>query len=207
MSRRIVGVGPRDTLQRAGDLMDKYEVRHLPVLRGARLVGILSDRDLRTPRPSAKLVQDIMTLNPVSIAPDASVDEAACVMRAHKFSALTVVEKRQLMGILTTTDVLRAFVDLSGAAERTTRLIVSVRGSRSHPENEVRRIVRASHGELKWLHRQGARLHLRLKGSGVDDIVTALEAAGFEVTTMVASQAAHPDWRRQTTPRRREHKR
>jgi acetoin utilization protein AcuB len=198
MSRKVMSVGPRDTLDRAKDLMHERAVRHLPVLRGSRLVGVLSDRDLRRPLSSARLVQDVMTLNPTSITPDASVDEAACVMRAHTFSALPVVDKGHVIGILTTTDVLRAFVDLSGAAEQTSRIIITAK-NRQVPESAVRRVVHGCHAELKWIHRHGRQLHLRLKGRQIDDVVTALEAAGFNVTAVIASRGAGTATRRRTT--------
>jgi len=168
--------------------MHEHGVRHLPIVRGARLAGVLSDRDLRKDHASTTCVQDVMTLNPASISPDASVDEAAVIMEKHKFSALPVVEKARVVGILTTTDVLRAFVALSGAAEPTTRIIVSSKAGRGI-ERQIRRVVHASHGELKWIHRQGQELHLRLKARHVDEIVTALEAAGFNVSAVVSSPA------------------
>jgi len=143
-----------------------------------------------------------MTLNPISISPDASVDEAASVMEAHKVSALPVVENSRVVGILTTTDVLRAFVALSGAAEPTTRIIVSSKGGPGI-ESQVRHIVHACHGELKWIHRQGRNLHLRLKARHVDEIVTALEGAGLNVTAVVSSQAGGTRTRRRTNSGKR----
>jgi CBS domain-containing protein len=139
-----------------------------------------------------------MTLNPISISPDASVDEAASVMEAHRVSALPVMEKSRVVGILTTTDVLRAFVALSGAAEPTTRIIVSSKGG-SGIENQVRRIVHACHGELKWIHGQGRNLHLRVKARHVDEIVTALEGAGLDVTAVVSSHAVNMGRRKRTS--------
>jgi acetoin utilization protein AcuB len=127
-----------------------------------------------------------MTLNPISIAPDASIDEAACVMDTHKISALPVVENSRVVGILTTTGILRAFVDLSGAAEPTTRIILSSKGGREI-ERKIRDLVHARHGEVKWIHRQGRHYHLRVKGRDVVQIVTALEAAGLDVTGVITS--------------------
>ena len=202
MSRRIVGVAPHDTVQRAQEIMREHGVRHLPVLRGSRLAGILSDRDLRGARQSTKWVQDLMTLNPISISPDAAVDEAAGMMDARKVSSLPVVESGRVIGILTTTDVLRAFVALSGAVEPTTRVIIAARHGRGI-ESQVRHIVHACHGELKWIHQQGRNLHLRLKARHVDDIVHALEGAGLNVTAVVSSQEARAATRRGTSAARR----
>lgn len=199
MTRRVIAVHLQDPIRHATQLMARHGFRHLPVLRAGRLIGIISDRDPRGAPAAAKSVQDIMTLNPSSISPDASMDEAACVMQEHKVRALPVVEKRRVVGMLTTTDILRAFVDLSGAAERTTRIILTSEGGQG-AERKVRHIVYGCHGDLKWIHRQGRRLFLRLKARDVDEIVTALEAAGLDVTAVVASQEARAQPHR--SPRR-----
>ena len=189
MSRKIISVSPRETVERAAALLRRHGVRHLPVVRAARLVGIVSDRDLRGRGLSHQAVADVMAARPVSIAPDASVDEAARVMRAHRISSLPVVEGSRLVGILTTTDVLDAFVDLSGVAEATTRIILTCKGGRN-ARRQIHEIVHGCHGELKWFHQHGRQLHLRVKNGRVNDTVTALEGAGFDVTAVVASKAA-----------------
>lgn len=187
MSRRIVAVRLKDPLERARQLMARHGFRHLPVLRGGRLVGVISDRDLQGAREGT-VVQDAMALNPISIAPDAPVDEAARVMDAHKISGLPVVENSRVVGILTTTGILRAFVELSGAAEPTTRIIVNSKGGRA-TERRIRDVVHTRHGELKWIHRHGRQYHLRVKARDVDELVAALEAAGLDVTGVIASTA------------------
>jgi acetoin utilization protein AcuB len=138
-----------------------------------------------------------MTLNPISISPDAAVDEAAAIMDARRVSSLPVVSNNRVVGILTTTDVLRAFVSLSGATKPTTRITVTARRGRGI-ESQVRRIVHGCHGELKWIHRQGRDLHLRLTTRHVDEIVTALEGAGLDVTALVSSHEAYAGARART---------
>jgi acetoin utilization protein AcuB len=184
MSPRIVAVQARDSVTRARELMARHQVHHLPVLRGRRLIGIISDRDLRA---ADKTVAEVMTAKPVSISADASVDEAARVMRKNRFSAIPVLERSQLVGILTSSDVLDAFVDLSGVAEPSTRITLTSDG-RPSLEPRIREIIHHCHGELKWMHRKGHRLHLRLKTRKVDDIVTQLEGAGFNVIAVVSTR-------------------
>lgn len=205
MSRHVVAVRPLDSVEQAAEQMRRDGLRHLPVLRGALLAGILSDRDLRSVAAGAKRVQDIMTLNPVCIPPDASVDEAACLMEERKISGLPVVENGRVVGMLTASDVLRAFVELSGVAEPTTRIIVRLPGGR-RTEDWMRELVHSCRADLKWMHRKGRLAHLRLKTRDVDSVVTALEAAGFEVEAVVASESKQPSAaatvRRGSTPRR-----
>jgi acetoin utilization protein AcuB len=188
MSKRIITVRPQDPVADAQALLHRYRIRQLPVLRQRRLVGIVTDRDLRSAPPAAKTVGELMSAKLIVIAPEASVDEAAHLLRAHKIGALPVVERSTLVGILTSSDILDAFVDISGVAETTYRVTLSgAQGKQA--EQEVRQVVQRTRSELKWLQRDSrnpTQVHLRLKAPRIDDLVTGLEAAGFEVTSVVA---------------------
>lgn len=181
MTSRVVTVRPNDSIQDARELMKAHGIRHLPVLRGQAIAGIVSDRDLQD---RANVVADVMTVSPLTISPDTSVDEAAHLMQAERINALLVVERKRLLGILTTSDVLKAFVDLSGVAEATTRMIAVGKGVRN-AEQKIRSILHHVHADVKWMERHGQRFHLRLKTNHDDDLVTALESAGFEVSTVI----------------------
>lgn len=183
MTSKIIAVRPRDSVERARELMQRHDIRHLPVLHGRTIAGIVSDRDLRR---GGEVVADVMTAPALTISPDTSVDEAASVMQRKRFSALLVVEGKRLLGILTTADVLKAFVDLSGVAESTTRVIVFAKGVRD-AEAKIRGILHHAHADLKWLQRQGPRFHLRVKAKDIDDVVTALESADFDVSAVITS--------------------
>jgi acetoin utilization protein AcuB len=188
MSRKLVTVGPQQSLAEARVLLDKHGIRQLPVVRHDRLVGILTDRDIRSARTPKKAVEDVMTSKPVVVGPNVPVDEAARVLRTHKIGALPVVEGGHIVGILTGSDVLDAFVDLSGVAEPTFHLTVTAEGLDS--ERRIREIIAHERGELKWLHRdrrqRTGQVHLRVKARRIDDIVTELDAAGFEVQALIA---------------------
>ncbi|HEX7126893.1 MAG TPA: CBS domain-containing protein [Thermodesulfobacteriota bacterium] len=99
--------------------------RHLPVIEGGRLVGIVSDRDLPLARPEvatpgsvqaadqamARLaVRDVMSREVTTVDPDRPVEEAARVMLDLRVGSLPVVDEGRLVGILTETDLLRAWV-------------------------------------------------------------------------------------------------
>lgn len=188
MSSRLITVEPQASLAAARALLDRHQIRQLPVLRKGRLVGIITDRDVRSARAADAPVTDLMTPRPLVIASNASVDEAARLLTTHKIGALPVVDGGKLVGILASSDILHAFVDLSGVGEATYRITLSG-ASGKLAERRVREVVSVQHGELKWLHpdtRQRNKLHLRLKARRVDDVVTALEAAGFNVDAVVA---------------------
>jgi len=189
MSKRPITVALEDTVTHARTLLTKHGIHHLPVLKQRRLVGIVTDRDVRSAHPKATSVADIMTSKPLVIGPDTFVDEAARRMRRHRIGALPVVEAGRLVGILTAADVLDAFVDLSGVREATTQMLIAgVKDKKAI--DQVREIVRKCRGEIKWVHRdakESARLLVRLKSARVDDIEYALEAAGFDVNAVIDS--------------------
>lgn len=99
-------------------LMRKYQIRHLPVLDGGKLVGLLSMRDLhlietlRDVDVTAVPVEDAMTPEPYEVSPDAPIDEVAAVMANHKMGSVVVLDGDQVAGIFTTTDALVALLHL-----------------------------------------------------------------------------------------------
>jgi acetoin utilization protein AcuB len=192
MSKRLVTVGPEDSIADARALLVKYGIHHLPVVKEQRLVGIVTDRDVRSAPAKAKSVAKIMTSKPLVIGPDTFVDEAARQLRRHRIGGLPVVEDGRLVGILTAADVLDAFVDLSGVRETTTQIIIAgAKGSKAAAQ--VCDIVRKSRGEIKWLQRDAkdpSRLFVRLKAPRTDDIEYALDAAGFTVDAIIGPSRA-----------------
>ena len=124
MSGGLITVDVKTGLSEAWDLMRERRIRHLLVMDGPRLVGILSDRDIRLtlPSPATSLsaweinhllmsvtVDRVMTRSPIAIAADRPVSDAVALMLEHRIGALPVFEGRALCGIITQTDVLLAF--------------------------------------------------------------------------------------------------
>ncbi len=125
MSASPAVISPSTSVLEAWELMQRWRVRHFPVVEGERLVGIVTDRDIRLnlpPSASNPTVQEIrallakvtaaeiMTRDVITIEPDQPIEHAAGVMLACKIRSLPVVEHERLVGILTETDVLRAVV-------------------------------------------------------------------------------------------------
>ena len=192
MSREVITIAAERPISDAGRLLARHRIRQLPVMRKGQLVGIITHRDLRTARPPTRTVASVMTAKPFTITSDAAIDEAARLMRTYKIGGLPVVERKQLIGIITVADVLDAFVTLSGVSERTYRVAV-MGGGDGTAGRRARRAVERAHGELKWLYRDAQprrpQLHMRIKAKRVDDVVAALEADGFEVVRVVAPRA------------------
>jgi len=116
-------LSPEAGLDEAMNLMDQHDIRHLPVVASGRLVGVVSNRDLleatgwkkngvwRCCGPDApKRLGEIMQTSPVTLAPGDSVVSAAVEMSLRRIGCLPVVEAGRLVGIVTETDLMRAFV-------------------------------------------------------------------------------------------------
>ncbi len=132
MMRNPVSVDENDSMKKAMDLLRDREIRHLPVLKGGdKLVGIVSERDIKqaSPSPATALeireiyylldkvkVKQIMTRRPYTISATAPIEEAALIMREKKIGCLPVVEDGRLVGILTETDILDAFIESMGVS-------------------------------------------------------------------------------------------
>lgn len=116
VTRNVVTIGPEESLKRAVALMRGQHIRHLPVVEGKRLVGIVTDRDLReaggsalravgsptTPTTLDRLaVSGIMTREVITATPELPVEEAARLLVQHKIGCLPVVRADEVVGILT----------------------------------------------------------------------------------------------------------
>ncbi len=132
MKRDPITVKKDDSFRYALKLIRKEGIKHLPVLEGKRVVGIVTDRDLRqvAPSPATSLeihelnyllerlkIEAIMTKKIITVAPETSLQEAAKLLIAHKIGCLPVVEKDELVGIITESDFLRAFMEEQGRVE------------------------------------------------------------------------------------------
>lgn len=113
-------VSTRERMSRLAELIRTHGIRQIPVVDNAnRLVGIVTDRDLQTAvdfdqKGKANLVaEEIMSVDLVTIAPGASLTDAAYLLCEHRFSALPVVVGEHIVGMISTRDLLRRLIELS----------------------------------------------------------------------------------------------
>jgi acetoin utilization protein AcuB len=132
MTHDPVTASSETTLGEAQRLMHERRCRHLPVVEGGRLVGLVSDRDLRSALPSAagivageavaaalgRPVGQIMSRDLLTIPSRQPVEEAARTLHEARIGALPVVDAGRLVGIVTVDDLLRAFLHGSGCCAR-----------------------------------------------------------------------------------------
>ena len=122
MTGSPVTLKPEDTLDLANDVISLGRIRHIPVVENGRLVGLLSERDLigaaattifglKQKRKSALLktvlIKDVMKKRVISVKPDTPIKDAAHLMADKKIGCVPVIESGTLVGLLTTTDILR----------------------------------------------------------------------------------------------------
>ena len=131
MQSRVITTTPRTAVAEALGVLRTRGVRHLVIVDGDALVGIVSDRDLKQAgalddRLGQWTVGEIMTRSVITIEPSAPVEDAAQLMLAEKISALPVIRAQRLVGIVTETDIVRLFVRALGAGEPSSRIDVVI---------------------------------------------------------------------------------
>lgn len=114
MSSVLVLVGPKETIADASRHMRLHDIRHLPVVDGKKLVGILSQRDvylietLRDIDPTSVLVEEAMTRELYEVEPEEPITNVALHMAERRIGSAVVAHNGRLLGLFTTTDALRA---------------------------------------------------------------------------------------------------
>jgi acetoin utilization protein AcuB len=125
MTKDPLTVSPMETVGKADELMAENNIRQIPVVDGGELVGIVTDRDIRSFLSGALLekpdtrekalraaVRDIMTTEPLYLSPDDDLQEAVEMLIEQKFGAIPVVDEAEgLVGIVSYVDVLRCFLN------------------------------------------------------------------------------------------------
>ncbi len=189
MSTDLVTVRPAESVRRAYEIMRDRRIRHLPVIENDRLVGILSDRDLRpvllSPGLTGASVAELMSEGPTTITPDTSVEDAASLLVVRKIGCLPVVEGERLVGIVTETDLLAVLVEMLGLLSQSTRLDVVVPGGPAAYEKVVE-VIRGHQGQIMSVGAvpgpSGETIFsVRLEPCDPRPLVTALTKAGFQV--------------------------
>ncbi len=110
-------IGRDQTLDTASRIMREHRIRHLPVLEGGKLLGILSSRDVHLIEtlddvdPTRVTVEEAMSAEPYAVAPGASLIDVVRTMAEHKYGAAVVMEHSKVVGIFTTIDALRVLAD------------------------------------------------------------------------------------------------
>jgi acetoin utilization protein AcuB len=110
-------IGAHQSLRQAATLMHEHGFRHIPVLEGGQLLGVVSERDVRMVQAlpgidtSQVTVSDAVPQEAYVVSPDADLEEVVRHMADHKYGSTVVMEGRRVVGIFTTIDALRVLAD------------------------------------------------------------------------------------------------
>jgi CBS domain-containing membrane protein len=117
-----VTLKPDETLDLANDVISLGRIRHIPIIEDGRLVGVLSERDMmgaatttifglkrksKSALLKSVLIKDVMKKKVVTVNPDTPIKDAAHLMKEKKIGCVPVVNEGSLVGLVTTTDILR----------------------------------------------------------------------------------------------------
>lgn len=126
MSKEIITISPDKRVGQALKLMQKHTIRHLPVLKGGRMVGWITSRDLREVLLASMLeaitVGDVMVQAPLTVTPDTEVEEVARLIYEHRIGGMPVVEGDRLVGVITMLDLISAFLTMLGLLRSSSRV-------------------------------------------------------------------------------------
>ena len=179
-------VAPESTVPEAAALMKKHSVRHLPVVAHGKVVGVLANSDIAkaSPSPATSLssteityllsklkVSTIMTCDPITISPDALLEEAAIAMRDNKIEMLPVVDGEDLVGVITESAILDAFIELLGFREQGTRLTIDTNDAPG---------VLAKLGQVAAQHHANIQHVAVYRGQGRSTLVVGINTANTE---------------------------
>ncbi len=190
-----VTIGPDTPVLEAIKLLKEKGFRRLPIVEGGKLVGIVTDKDLKDAMPSkattlsvwelnyllSKLtVSEVMAKPVITVQADEPLEEAALLMEEYKVGGLPVLEGDRLVGIITITDVLRAFIEVMGMKEGGVRITFDVpdrpgalaqAAQAVPPANIVSVATAGKHDGMR-------RIVMRVTGEDAEGVPERLKAAG-----------------------------
>jgi len=185
MATTMLTVDANTSVMRATRIMKENNIRRLPVLSHGKLVGVITDRDLKEASPSSTSdidihemyyllsemkVSDVMTSNPVCMREDDTLEKAALVMLKEKISGIMVLDQEgALVGLLSETDVLHGFIHATGIQDGAYQFVIEM----PDEPGSVTRLI-------DILRKKQARVHSIL--TGFDDIKRGMKRVAIRIS-------------------------
>ena len=194
MSQKIVTISPDKGVGQALKLMQKHQIRHVPVIKHDRMVGWITSRDLREVLLASMLeeikVGDVMVQAPLSVTPDTEVEEAARLIHEHKIGGMPVMEGDKLVGVITMPDLISAFIAMLGLLTSSSRLDLLLE-NRSEALDVAAGLIKGAGGKVINVAlgpTQGNKrpYYFRLKKVNLEPIVNTLKQQGLVVLDAIA---------------------
>ncbi len=189
MTEKPLTVGPRESLKSVKEMMDLNEIRRIPVVQDGKLLGLVTEGDLRVLPPTRlqESVSRIMVTSVLTVSPYEPLEDAVHKMRSHKVGSLPVVHEEKLVGIITDSDIFHAIETFMEAGADSARLTFDLDGSQN-ALTLLGALVEEFSLEVDnfVLHRRMANpgrkmAALRVRGSRVEEFVERLWSDGYRV--------------------------
>ena len=206
MSKNPVTIGPATKLRVLNELMKANDVRHVPVVKNGKMIGIVTEKDIRYAMIPEKIpgkkvpqgwnldhlkVQDIMTDNTITIAQEAQVEEAARIIYGLKIHALPVMKNDKLVGIISVMDILGIFIEMMGMLKSSSRIDVLMKESQANFD-KVSKIIHKNNGQIIGVgitpypkDKKKSIYLFRLESCNVKPIAKNIKKEGFVVTSTI----------------------
>ncbi len=193
MNKKVVTISPDADLRNAIEIMHRHSIRHLPVVDSGRMLGFVTESNLRqyllTDMLNELTTSDVMIINPITVDSNASIDYAARLIHEYKIGGLPVLERRRLVGIITITDILGAFIELLGLLEESTRLDVLLNEKKGSIDDVLKLIKEMGSKIISvGVDTQSSRkkvYYIRLKKTDVKPIIQKIEQNGHKVLALM----------------------
>jgi acetoin utilization protein AcuB len=196
MTKDVISITKDRSIQECVNLMKRHSIRHLPVVEDGKLVGLVTEGDMRQIFLASLIedltIKDVMISDPITVSPDTEIEDAAKVIFYNKIGGLPVVdEEDRLLGIITVADILAAFIEIMGVLKATSRIDV-ILGDDPEAFEKVSSLIRDRGGEIVSVGISGHRIrrkrvyYFRLKKCNVRHLAKVLERAGYQVVSSVA---------------------
>jgi len=205
MTKSVVTVAEDTSFYEISKILKEQGIRHLPVLTGDKVVGMISDRDVKLASPSIVTsfskgeinylldkvkAKDIMHHSALTVIPETTIEEAAKLMLDNKVGALPVVKNGKIVGIICETDILEVFVEVLGLGAKSTRITLEL------PEKvgilaDITRIIKEGSGMIisivsPYHPEEGLRtVVVRVQSQKVEKIVEEIKKAGYKVVSLL----------------------
>jgi len=201
MTSQVFTVGPEEAIADTMALMREKNIHKLPVMDKGKLVGFVTDGDLREVSPSPATTLSIFELNyliaktPIrevavkkvmTCNPDTTIEDAALLMREHKIGGLPVLDEGKLVGIITATDMLDAFLDIMGFRSPGQRVVIVTKDQSGVMLDLAVTIkehdVNISSLAVYHLKDNQVQILARLQGEKVADVKASLTEKDYQIT-------------------------
>jgi acetoin utilization protein AcuB len=204
MTRTVITVSRDSSVLHVRNLLREKNINQVPVVEGKKVVGVITDGDIRenSASPASTLsihelnyllsemkAGDIMTSNPATVSPETPVEEAARILNEKKIGCLPVVKNDELVGIITTCDMLNVLLEVMGVGTPSSRIELSIAsdmGEICNIAGIVKDMGLSIISMVSTLIRNDPATRfsvLRVNTDDIRELCKALRSAGYKVTT------------------------